>query len=347
MKRVMRLSLVVFFLAALVSGGAMVPGMAKKAEAAGPIELKYGIFAGPESTTTLTVKAALSRVEKMTNGRVKVKVYDSGVLASGPQTLDAVQRGVLDLGASNFMYSSFKRLPFLMIGCFPFIYGNRASYLAAWQEDDTLIKLCNKYLADHYYDNVTIAGTLFSGIWRLGFKDKQPRVPADLKGIKMRGMGLILPFLESYGASVVSIKTGEVYDALQRGIIDATGGINSNWIDWKWGDSINYLLDMPIVPVSLFTVVNKSSISRLSDVDRAILETALKLAHADRTRRTMIDDDLDEAVLPSMMKIYKPTPEEVKLWRGPEGEFINRWLKTVGPIGQKALDIVKKYNNEK
>ena len=332
--------------AALVSFLSVVcmPGIAVSEAQA--LELKVQLYQGPEHVITKTVKAISPNVEKMTSGRVKVNVFDSGTLAKGPQMFDAVQKGVVDIAAWTYAFASPKNMPFLMVGTFPFMYRDAAGYINSWK-DEALEKLANEYISEVGYKNVTLTRTFYVGFYQMGFKNKEPKIPSDLKGAKMRTLGSILPFFNKYGVSAVSVDTPEVYEGLERGIIDGAIGVYSNWVDWGWGEPATYLLDFNIAAVGLVFLVNKETMAKLSPADRAVVDAYLgwlqdalndEYLKADLTYKTIISK--------SLMKIYTPTAQESKDWSSARDEIKAQWLKDVGERGVKALSLIEKHNGE-
>lgn len=309
------------------------------------LELKLQLYQGPEHLITQQVKAVSPRVEQMTSGRVKISVFDSGSLAKGPQMFDAVQKGVVDIAAWAYPFASPKNLPFLMIGSFPFIYRDASGYMDAWQKEDTLEKLANDYINEIGYKNVTLTKTFYVGFYQMGFKNKEPRVPKDLKGVKMRSLGSLFPFFDKYGIRAVSVDTPEVYEALERGIIDGAIGVYSNWVDWGWGEPATYLLDFNLASVGLVFLVNKASMAKVSPNDRAAVESYLGWLQDILDKEYLKADLTYKSIIASkLMKIYTPTAEETAAWKGASDEITNKWVQDTGERGKKALAVIQKYN---
>lgn len=308
------------------------------------LELKLQLYQGPQHLIVQKVKAISPSVEKMTDGRVKISVFDSGTLSKGPQMFDAVEKGVVDIAAWTYAFASPKNMPFLMLGAFPFIYRDATGYINSWK-DDALVALANEYISEVGYRRAAIAKTFYVGMYQMGFKNKEPKVPSDLKAVKVRTLGSVMPFFKKYDISAVSVDTPGVYEGLERGIIDGAMGVYSNWVDWGWGEPATYLLDFDVAAVGLVFIVNKESMAKLSPADRAIVESYLGwLQDALNEEYLKADQTYKQIIASHLMKIYTPTAKEREEWSSARDEIKAQWLKEVGDRGAKALAIIEKHN---
>jgi len=309
-------------------------------------ELKLQLYQGPEHSITKIVKALSPQVEKETNGRVKINVFDSGTLVKGPQMLDAVEKRIVDIASPTYAFASPKNLPFMMVGAFPFIFRDHAGYIDAFTKEDTLERLATEYLNEVGYKNVLVTRTYYVGFYQMGFKNKEPKLPADLKGLKVRSLGAIQPFFDRYGITSVNVNTPEVYDALERGIIDGAIGVYSNWIDWGWGEPATYLVDVNIAAVGLYFAVSKAAMASLSPADQKTVENFLKTLQEALNAEYIKSDQTSKATINAkqLMKIHTPTPQEAKAWFESRDEVVQKWVKDVGPRAVEALKVVDKYN---
>ena len=329
---------------ALAAGLAMVMGL-DHAQAQ-TVTLKLGTFTGPQHPVTRIFQETAGLAAKATDGRVAVQVFDSGTLGTGPGTLDAVQKGSMDLGYYVLTYASLKRLPFLVVGGLPYLYKDGNAYRNAWTKDDFLISRSNQHLVERGYDNVFFAAPFFSGFARIGFRTAEPKEPADLKGLKIRGTGTYNEVVESYGAVVVTIGTPEVYGALEHGLIDGAIGLGTNWTNWKWMEQAKYLLDVPIAPVGGVLAINKASWNKISPADQKALQSYIKAVETGLNDYFLKLDSEEKQLIAKKMKIYTPTEAEAEKWRKPKDKVEKAWIAAVGSQdAQRALEVINRYNN--
>jgi len=324
--------------------------LAASAAEAQVVELKLQFFQASQQVGPRLVRALSPRVEKITEGRVKISVFDSGTLSKGPQMFDAVEKGVVDIGAWAFSFASAKNLPLLMLGSFPFVYRDAAGYIDAWK-DDSLLALANDYISEAGYRHVAIGSTYYAGFYQMGFKDKEPKSPSDLKGLKVRSLGSIMPFFERNRVSAVSVDPPAVYEALQRGIVDGAIGVYANWVDWGWGEPATYLVDFNIAAVGIALLVNKDSMAKLRPSDRVAVESFLRwVSDALNEHYLKTDQTYRQIVSDHLMKIHTPSGKDLQEWNGMRkevGDEIKRqWLEKIGEQGAKALRIIEKHNGE-
>jgi len=313
---------------------------------AGAVELKYGTFLPAVNPVAKIMQQGGKELALMTEGRVTIKVYTSGALAKSTDQLDAVQKGVMDIGSYIWTYSSFKQRPFFMVGSLPFLYRDAAGYLRAWNADPTLLKMANVHLQKYGYDNVILMEAGYAGFSRIGLRNKKARVPADLKRLKIRGTGTYINVIRSYGAAGVTIDNAQVYGSLERGLIDGTLGLDVNWVFFKWSEPVTYMVNYNLAPVGETMAVNKAAFNKLSKRDQALFRIFIKKQVVQITNLYLqLGVSTDSMLRKKKIEVYTPTDAEKKLWAAPSGQIVNQWLNVVGKKdGEKALAIIRKYN---
>lgn len=94
-----------------------------------------------------------------------------------------------------------------------------------------------------------------------------------VEGLKLRGNAVYNAFFANYlNAQVIDLPTGEVYSALQRGVVDATGWTQIGLIDLKWNEFLNYRIEPCFFSTDLGVVVNMEKWNSLSEESRTILQ---------------------------------------------------------------------------
>lgn len=245
---------VVALLAGLLS---LMGGRAVQAAAAGPtVKLTYSIFFPPTHIQTKTALAWAAEIEKRSQGRIKIDTYPGGTLSPAPQCYEGVAKGISDIGMSCFAYTR-GRFPLLESLDLPLGYPNG---LAATRIAD---KMVEKYKPAELNDtHVLYVHAHGPGI----LASKKPvRTLADLKGLKVRATGLSAKIVESLGGTPVAMSQPETYEALQKGVVEATLCPIETLKGWKQGEVIEYITDSSSIgyTTAMFVTMNKEKWNQL------------------------------------------------------------------------------------
>src|ERR671933_268051 len=96
----------------------------------------------------------------------------------------------------------------------------------------------------------------------------------DLSGLKIRITPVYRDFFQSLGATVVQTAPGEVYTALERGVVDGYGWPITGIFDLGWQEKTKYRVDPGFYSAEVSILVNKRTWDRLTDRQRDILTKA-------------------------------------------------------------------------
>jgi TRAP-type C4-dicarboxylate transport system substrate-binding protein len=150
------------------------------------------------------------------------------------------------------------------------------------------------------------------GVYYLGWFDSgvtynlwmknEPKLDAngnlDISGIKLRGNAVYNAFFGEYlGAQVIDLPTTEVYSALERGVVDATGWTQIGLIDLKWNEFLNYRVEPSFFSTDLGVIVNLEKWNSLSDESRKILQDVAIAHERESVAALRIKRDEDFAAL--------------------------------------------------
>jgi TRAP-type transport system periplasmic protein len=102
----------------------------------------------------------------------------------------------------------------------------------------------------------------------------KPISTPDLTGLKLRITPVYRDFFQALGATVVQTAPGEVYTALERGVVDGYGWPITGVFDLGWNEKTKYRVDPGFYTAEVSVLVNKSSWDRLSEAQRNLLRTS-------------------------------------------------------------------------
>ena len=168
-------------------------------------------------------------VKEMSGGRMEIQVYDGGELVPPLESFDTVRSGAAEIGSGAAYYWAGKIPAAQFFASVPF--GMNAQQLNSWVLRGGGIELWKEIYAD--FNLVPMLGGN-TGVQMGGWFNREINTLEDLHGLKMRMPGLGGKVLEKAGGSSVLIPGGELYTALERGVIDATEWIGP-YHDYKMG----------------------------------------------------------------------------------------------------------------
>lgn len=221
--------------------------------------------------TTLGDKKFAELVNKKSNGRITIKVFDSAQLGDENSVIQQVQLGSIEftrissgtLAEFNKQFGVFS-LPYIFESqehVWSFLNGEFGQKMLANLEKSRMIGLC-------YYE----AGS------RSFYTKKPVKTPDDLKGLKIRVIqnAVNIELMKAFGASATPMPYGEVFSALQTGVIDGAENNPPSYLTANHYQAVkNYILDShQRVPEVL--MVSRVAWDKLSDEDKKILREAAK-----------------------------------------------------------------------
>jgi TRAP-type mannitol/chloroaromatic compound transport system substrate-binding protein len=172
----------------------------------------------PKSLDTLFGAAEMlsKRVSEATDGKFQIRVFAGGEIVPGLQVLDAVQNGTVECGHTAPYYYIGKDPAFAFATAIPF--GLNARQQNAWMYHgggmQAMADLFKEYGCVQFPSGNT-------GVQMGGWYRKEIRSLEDLKGLKIRIGGIAGQVLAKLGVVAQQIAGGEIYQALERGTIDA------------------------------------------------------------------------------------------------------------------------------
>src|SRR6516164_7009778 len=102
----------------------------------------------------------------------------------------------------------------------------------------------------------------------------KPISSPDLSGLKLRITPVYRDFFQALGGTVVQTAPGEVYTALERGVVDGYGWPITGIFDLGWQEKTKYRVDPGFYTAEVSVLINKSTWDKLTAEQKAILQKA-------------------------------------------------------------------------
>jgi TRAP-type mannitol/chloroaromatic compound transport system substrate-binding protein len=218
-------------------------------------------------------------VNKMSRGRLQIKVYGAGELVPALGVFDAVSTGGAEAGHGAAYYWKGKLPSSIFFTAVPF--GMTAQEMNGWLYHGGGLELWREAYAP--FNLIPMAGGN-TGVQMAGWFNKEINSIADVKGLKMRIPGSGGEVWNRLGGTSVTLPGGELYTSLQTGVIDATEWV-APYNDLAFGfhevAKYYYYPGWHEPGSTLELIINKQAFEALPEDLKAMVETAARYANAD------------------------------------------------------------------
>jgi TRAP-type mannitol/chloroaromatic compound transport system substrate-binding protein len=263
-------------LAAAGAGIVAAPMLSRGAAAADTHRFKMatGWPGGP--LMEIGAKAFAEKVEFFTDGRIKVQVFPGGALGNALKVPETVKNGVAEMGHTWMGYDWGQDTTTVLFG--GYAGSMDTERMLHWIYEAGGADMQRKFREE---TAGVVSIPLFIRTAEVFLHSRKPvRTLEDLRGLKLRTAGAWLEMAKEMGAAPVTTAGGEIYTALERGVIDATewGTLWEN-ISPGFYKVAKYLIipgvHQPTAPFEL--VVNKAAWAKVNPRDQKLIEQAAKL----------------------------------------------------------------------
>ena len=168
--------------------------------------------------------------------------------------------------------------------------------------------------------NAHLVGWVQSGTGAQVYLREAPRFGSnglpDLTGLVIRTSPSNREMLDALGARPVQIPVGEIYTALERGMVDGLAFTSIGLPDLNVERFIRYRIDPPVLQLAMCLQANLDSWRRLSPQAREILESeAIRYEHANRARFQALYERESRLLDAAGLKTVTVAPEHVAAYR--------------------------------
>lgn len=218
------------------------------------------------------VKAMAAEVKEKTAGRICIEVFPSSQLGEEKDTIEQTQFGVIDMVRASF--GSFNDIvPVTQTLSLPYLFKS------VDHQHKVMDGPIGEEIAKGFEEKDLIALAYYDGGARSFYNSQKPIASIDdLKGMKFRVMqnDVFVDMMSALGANATPMPYGEVYSAIQTGVID---GAENNFPSYDSSGHAEvakyYTLDQHLMVPEL-VAVSKATWEKLSPEDQAIMREAAK-----------------------------------------------------------------------
>ncbi|GGI73879.1 TRAP transporter substrate-binding protein [Shewanella gelidii] len=269
-----------------------------------------------------TIRYVADDLSTLSGNSLKMKVYEPNKLVNPKEILDAVSTGKIQAGYATAGNWGGKIPAARLFSSVPF--GPEAPEYLAWFYYGNGNKLHQElYDANNLNVKVQVCGILAPET--SGWFSKEINNADDLKGLKMRFFGLGALVMEKLGVSTVGLPGGEIFPALEKGVLDATE-FSMPVVDKRIGLSkilkYNYFPGWHQQATMMELIINKDTWNKMSDRQQSVIKHVCKsatldaLALGEAMQAPIMEENLKAGVInkywsPEMLNTFKEKWQEV------------------------------------
>jgi tripartite ATP-independent transporter DctP family solute receptor len=318
-----RLAVAAVSLLSLLTGGC---GSEQRA-----IVLKAALTQNPSEPQVRAVEMFAELVSEGTGGRIRVQVYPNNQLGNSRDVIEGMQMGSIEMANVASVMASF--VPEINLFELPFLFDGPEHFDAVVDGE------IGQSFAPAFEDR---------GLHLLGFFDVGERhimtteAPveelADLRGLKIRTMEnrLHLATFQAFGAKPLPMAYGELYTALEQGVIDGAEAADPNYFAKRFYEPAPFWARIGWIRLIEYVVMSRPFYEGLSADDRAVIDQAARVMILQE--RSWYRDEADAALQQlreAGVKISRPDREP---FRAAARSVYEAWADRVG--GMEKIEAI-------
>lgn len=306
---------------------------------------------GPEVTLTLghpfpaghpiqvgAMEPFFEEVAEVTNGTVTMEIVPGGALGAGPAIYENTVSGAQDMGWALQGYTP-GRFPITDVVELPFTFSS------ATEATEALWSLYEEFPEfQEEYGDVHVLGLWTHDVGDLWIAGSEVTSLEDTEGLTLRAPGpLQNDLIEQLGGSPVGMPAPELYDSLERGVIDGLMIASSGLESFGLFEVLDSGVACDCYVASQFLAVNQTSWDALSEEQQAAIdeiagrELSLRAAEVydgeyEEVRARLVEEDIE---------VFELADEEFDRWREIGQNVADGWVEdreAAGVPGQEIYD---------
>jgi TRAP-type C4-dicarboxylate transport system substrate-binding protein len=278
----------------------------------------------------------IARDAKAANVELEIQVYPGASLFKPNEQWNALVNGQLDISSFPLDYASGKQRAFgatLMPGLV--------------RSHDRAQRLNDSQFMKDIKAQIDKAGVIvLADAWLAGAMASKRgciRKPEDVKGLKFRSAGPTFAAMwQSAGATIVSIPSNEVYNALQTGVAEGTDTSSGSFVSFRIYEQVkcltapgNNALWFMYEPV----LMSKKSFNRLNKKQQdALMQAGKKSQEFFASKAKGLDDEMVKVFKDHKVEVIELTPQEYDQWIGVARKSSYAEFAKDVPNGKKLID---------
>lgn len=259
---------------------------------------------GAEDSTTF-VKLALNQTEshpsyialenfaerfnERTDGRWSIEIFPNEQLGSQQEVVQFISSGAIEMAIVSGTQLENLNRDFQVLNM-PTTFGSIDHQMSVIRDQELMEPLFTS-LEDR--DNITVIGGFTQGTRNVYTKDEPVTVPADLAGKKIRVQesDMHIRMIELMGASATPLSYGEVYTAIQSGVLDGAENNEVSYTTQQHNEVAPYFNQTEHLVGLDYMIMRADLREAMSEEDRAIFDEEWDKAMTEHTELWAVETD--------------------------------------------------------
>ena len=317
----------------LILLGLIVLGIACQSKSEKTYLIKIGQGQTPGEPQVKAMELFKEIVEEKTAGKLRVEVYPNNQLGNQRDVTEGIQLGTVQMASISSPMAGF--VPESNLFELPFLFENRDHFYAVL---DSAIGegLKPAFARRGFY----LLGYFDVGVRHIMTVNQPIHSFNDMEGLKIRTMEnpVHLDALRAFGANPIPMAYGELYTALEQGVIDGAEAANTNYYAKKFFEPAPYWAQVGWIHLVEYVIVSRYFFERLPDEYKKVIEEAAQTIIA-QERQWYSENDIEflESLKDEGVQVTYPEREP---FREASRKVYQTWADKVG-----SMDLINRILN--
>ena len=213
------------------------------------------------------------QLQDLSGGEMRIRIYPSSQMGDGPETLQMLQTGALDMtkGSGSDLEAFEKAYAVFNL---PFLFNDEQHF------HDVVYGPVGTEIMEMTKDRGFFSIAAYEAGYRSFYASKPIRSPEDLQGMKVRVQAspTTLEMIRLLGGAPTPIPFGETYTALQQGVVDAAENNEPSYVDTRHVETSKYFSENQHSAIPDFLTISTRTWDRLSEEQQGWVMEAAKLS---------------------------------------------------------------------
>lgn len=275
--------------------------LASGAQAA-EFNLKASHSAAASEPYQIGLQAFADRVKELSGGRVEVTIYPNNQLGNEKEVLEGLLLGTVDFAvAANGVVGNFA--PSFGIFDLPFLFRDR----------EHMYKVMDGPVGDELKGDIAKRGFALLAYYEAGIRHLLTKKPVakidDLSNMKIRTMQVPahIAAFKAFGANPTPMPYGELYGAIQSGVVDGAEAANSNYYAQKFYEVAPNYAQLSWTALVAELMMSEAKLKSFpEDIQKAILQAAAESAAVERKAYSDADGKLLSELVAKGVNVTHP-----------------------------------------